>query len=58
MCLSIPYTNDGFFLTRFNAAKLDFHTIYLEKRYNCGVRHFDLKRFDVIVTCALNDEIT
>ena len=38
--------------------KLDFHTIYLEKRYNRGVRHFDLKRFDVIVTCALNDEIT
>ena len=40
------------------AAKLDFYTIYLEKRYNRGVRHFDLKRFDVIVTCALNDEIT
>ena len=38
------------------AAKLDFYTIYLEKRYNRGVRHFDLKRFDVIVTCALNDK--
>ena len=46
-----------FFLARFNAMKLDFHTIYLEKRYNRGVLHFDLKRFDVIVTCALNDEI-
>ena len=45
---------DGFFL----AANLDFHTVYLEKRYNRVVRHFDLKRFDVIVTCALNDEIT
>ena len=49
---------NSFFFARFNAAKLDFHTIYLEKRNNRGVRHFDLKRFDVIVTCALNDEIT
>ena len=59
ICLSIPYTNDGFFFfARFNAAKLDFHTLYLEKRYNRGVRHFDLKRFDIIVTRALNDENT
>ena len=43
---------------RLNAAKLDFNTIYLEKCYNRGVRHFELKRFDVIVTCALSDEIT
>ena len=34
------------------------YTIYLEKCHNRGVRHFELKRFDVIVTCALNDEIT
>ena len=34
------------------------YTIYLEKCYNRGVRHFELKRFDVIVTYALSDEIT
>ena len=38
--------------------KLDFHIIYLEKCHNRGVRHFELKHFDVIVTCALNHEIT
>ena len=42
----------------FNAAKFEFYTIYLEKCYNRGVRHFVSKRFDVIVTCALSDEIT
>ena len=41
-----------------NTAKLDFHTIYLEKCYNHGVCHFELKRFDIIVTCVLNDKIT
>ena len=45
------------FLARLHAAKLDFHSIYLKKRYNHSVRHFELKRFDVIVTCALNDKI-
>ena len=45
------------FLALINAVKLDFHTIYLEKHYNRGVRHIEFKRFDVIVTCALGDEI-
>ena len=31
------------FLACLNAAKLDFHTIYLEKRYNRSVRHFELE---------------
>ena len=54
-----PYlTRMILFLARRNAAKLDFYTIYLEKCYNRGVRHFELKRFDVSVTCALSDEIT
>ena len=46
------------FLACLNAAQLDFHSIYLENHYNRGVRHFELKRFDVIVTYALNNEIT
>ena len=32
---------------------LDFHNIYLEKLYP----RFEVKRFDVIVTCALSDNI-
>ena len=40
------------FLARLNAAKLDFHTIYLK---NATI--FKLKCFEVIVTCALSDEI-
>ena len=39
-------------------AKLDFYAIYREKCYNRGVCHFELKRFDVIVTCTLSDKIT
>ena len=39
ICLSIPYTNDGFFFL--HALKLDFYTIYLEECYNRGVRHFE-----------------
>ena len=46
------------FLARHNAAKLHSYTIYLEKCYNGGICHFVLKRFDVIVTFALSDEIT
>ena len=46
------------FLACLNAAKLDFNTVYLEKCYNSGVRHFELKRFDIIVMCVLNNEIT
>ena len=34
------------------------YVIYLEKCYNRGARHFELKRFDVIVTCALSNKIT
>ena len=47
------------FLARLNAAKFDFHTIYLlEKCYNGGVRHFELQCFNVIVTCVLSDLAT
>ena len=46
------------YLAHLHEAKHDFQTIYLEKRYNRGVCHFELKCFDVIVTCGLKDEIT
>ena len=53
------YTIDGIlFLAPRNAAKLDFYTVYLEKCYNRGIHHFELKHFNAIVTCALSDEIT
>ena len=55
---SVPRVTFWHHEARRNAAKLDFYSIYLEKCYNGGVRHFESKRFDVIMTFALSDEIT
>ena len=43
--------------SRLNVSKLAFHMIYLEKCNNRDVCHFEFKRFDIIATCALSDEI-
>ena len=49
------------YLTRmmdsFSCGALFSYYLPKKKCYNRGVRHFELKSFDVIVTCALSDEI-